>query len=37
MAVDKTLADEAVAYYQTAARAFRDGALKSVAAAPRPH
>jgi len=37
MAVDKTLADEAVAYYQTAARAFREGALKPVAAGPRPH
>jgi len=35
MAVDRTLAGEAVAYYQTAARAFREGALKSVAAAPR--
>jgi len=29
--------DEAVAYYQTAARAFREGALKPVAAGPRPH
>ena len=35
MPVDKALADEAVAYYQTASRAFRLGALKEIAAAPR--
>ncbi len=37
MPVDRTLADEAIAYYQTAARAFRQGALKvSMAARPAP-
>ena len=35
MPIDRTLANEAVAYYQTASRAFRKGALKEVAAAPR--
>ena len=35
MPVNATLADEAVAYYQTAARAFRRGALKELVAAPR--
>ena len=33
--IDRTLADEAIAYYQTASRAFRQGALKEVAMAPR--
>ncbi len=36
MPADRTLADEAIAYYQTASRAFRQGALKdTVSAAPR--
>jgi len=35
MPVDRTLADEAVAYYQTASRAFRQGALKELASARR--
>ena len=35
MPIDRTLADEAIAYYQTASRAFRQGALKELAAAPR--
>jgi hypothetical protein len=33
--VDRNLADEAIAYYQTAARAFRQGALKDSMAAPQ--
>ncbi|MET0683137.1 MAG: sulfatase-like hydrolase/transferase [Casimicrobiaceae bacterium] len=35
MPIDRTLADEAIAYYQTASRAFRQGALKELASAPR--
>ena len=32
--LDRTLADEAIAYYQTASRAFRQGALKAPGYAP---
>jgi hypothetical protein len=35
MPIDRTLADEAIAYYQTASRAFRQGALKELASARR--
>ena len=35
MPVNATFADEAIAYYQTGARAYRQGALKELAAAPR--
>ncbi len=34
VALDRTLADEAIAYYQTASRAFKEGALKAPAYAP---
>jgi phosphoglycerol transferase MdoB-like AlkP superfamily enzyme len=34
MPLDRTLADEAIAYYQTASRAFKQGALKAPGYAP---
>jgi hypothetical protein len=34
--VDRKLADEAIAYYQTAARAFRQGALKDAVSVLQP-
>jgi phosphoglycerol transferase MdoB-like AlkP superfamily enzyme len=36
MPIDRNLANEAIAYYQTAARAFRQGALKIAMAAMQP-
>ena len=35
MPIDRNLADEAIAYYQTASRAFRQGALKDAVSATR--